>query len=734
MVFASPFAWWLAGGLVAVAAVVAYLSYARTSVPLPSARRWFLAAVRFLTFLTLLLFLAEPARLELVPVGRPVIPVLFDQSESMSIADAAGRSRIEAAASMVSDDLMPALGNDFQLELWGFGRRLEPVELDELHSEASQSDLIGALTDLQTRYLGQAVAAVVVLSDGGDTGTVEFVQDGVPPIFTIGIGSTTSSRDRELVALTVGEPGVVDSFVDLSFSMVEYGFDGAPVDVRVFENGQLIRALQMTSSGDGAVASMVVPVSPIPEAATVYTVEIQVDQTEMVPENNRRSVLVQPVGQPRKVLLVEGAPGYEHSFLKRALSGDAGILVDAVIDKGLNNRGESTFYIQSGAGRSQALVTGFPTTREELFSYDAVFLANVDLGRLSSDQVEMADAFVSERGGGLLVMGARLFESVEVGLTSLETLLPLSPVASIGSLRESDSLTGPQRIEPTQDGEMHPVMRVGVSGVETRRSWEAAPALGRVVPMRLSSSGATVLATTVSGRFGEQPAIAVQRFGRGRTMVFAGEASWRWKMLSPSSDQTYERFWRQTARWLAVESPDRVMLRVEGGRLEGAPLAVDVTVVDEDFVEVSDAVVSLQMKGPGGEESDLSASLVTGEAGRYLAEAIPDLRGVYEVVAEATRDGQLIGRDTLSVLVGGTALEFSDPRRQVGLLGRVARASGGKMIDAERIDELRKGLNDLKGPEQPPIIHSLWDSIYGFLLLAGLLCIEWGFRRRWGLR
>jgi hypothetical protein len=33
-------------------------------------------------------------------------------------------------------------------------------------------------------------------------------------------------------------------------------------------------------------------------------------------------------------------------------------------------------------------------------------------------------------------------------------------------------------------------------------------------------------------------------------MAFAGEASWRWRMMMPSTDHTYEFFWRQAvAGW-----------------------------------------------------------------------------------------------------------------------------------------------------------------------------------------
>ena len=65
---------------------------------------------------------------------------------------------------------------------------------------------------------------------------------------------------------------------------------------------------------------------------------------------------------------------------------------------------------------------------------------------------------------------------------------------------------------------------------KTRKRWDILPALAG----RLRSGtgrprpGATVLATT--GAAGAaRPLIAVQRYGEGRSMVFTGEASWRWR-------------------------------------------------------------------------------------------------------------------------------------------------------------------------------------------------------------
>ena len=734
MRFASPFPWWLAVVLVAAAAVAAYRAYARPIIPLSLRRRGVLMGLRFAAFLVLLLLLAQPVRLEPAAATDTVVPVLLDQSRSMAVADVDGGPRMDAAVTLIRDRITPAIGDEFQIELWGFGEALAPTDLASVRAEARRSDLRAALDAVQTHYAGRSVTGIVVVSDGGDTGGAAPQWTG-SPVFTIGVGAPAVSRDREVLDLTAGQAVVAESVVDLSISVVGHGFGLEPFEVRVLEDGRLLRVLRVALPADGAVVRTVVPVSPKSETATLYTVEIPLDPTELVSANNVRSVLVQPAGRPRRVLLVEGAPGYEHSFLKRALRDDPGIVVDAVVRKGQNDRGEHTFYIQGAAERTRALASGYPTTRAALFAYDAVILANVEAALLRPAQIEMTVAFVAERGGGLLVMGARSFESRGLRGTPLETLLPLTlrDRGGAGGVGLPHRAGASHHIALTADGETHPIMRLGGSVAATRSRWEVAPTLGNIIPLSAPRPGATVLATATGEDTAARPLIAIQRFGRGRTMLFTGEASWRWKMLLPSTDQTYDMFWKQTARWLAADAPEPVMLRVEGGRAEGDTLHIDVVVADAAFAPVIDAAVRVRVTDPNGDTREVSATLVAGEAGRYVAEVEPTRRGVYQVTAFADRGAGELGRADAAVLVGGADLELTDPRRQDAVLRRVAEASGGRFLDAARIDELVGALR-ANAALAPQTVQDLWDTVWGFLVVVGVLSGEWGLRRRWGLR
>ena len=97
-------------------------------------------------------------------------------------------------------------------------------------------------------------------------------------------------------------------------------------------------------------------------------------------------------------------------------------------------------------------------------------------------------------------------------------------------------------------------------------------------------------AVSFSARLGTASHINLLHFHADVTVVFAGEASWRWRMMLPSSNKTYETFWRQAGRWLAAPTPDPVALTVPslpvGGR--GA-LTLDVR--DTAFRPVSDGTV-----------------------------------------------------------------------------------------------------------------------------------------------
>ena len=754
MRFAVILPWWGYVLAFSSAIVLAWLAYARAAVRLQPGTRATLTALRAVTLILLITILLRPV--VMVPPAaakNSVLPVLVDVSRSMRLTDAGdGTARLDRAKAIVRD-LQERLSSEYRLELLSFGESLATApDVERLAATARRSDLTGALADLAERYppspagaragdgaAGSArVAAVIVLSDGGDTAPQEAdTRRSVDaPVIAVGIGNTSLAKDREVANLTAGEPLLPGASIDLSVSATSAGFGTEPVELRVSANGRPVDTRRITPSADGAPIHTVFTVSPEPDVPTVYTVEIPSAPDELAAENNSRSVLVPPQTGRRRILLLEGAPGYEHTFLKRALGQDPGLDVDAVVRKGQNDDGRDTFYVQADPSRMAALSSGYPSKRSELFAYDAVIFGNIEADFFTRDQLALTSEFIAERGGGLLVLGARSFDRQGLAGTALEQALPIdltSRRATITLATAPVTAHEPNAPALTVDGLLHPATRLAVSPEENRQKWAQLPTLASVAQVGGARPGAQVLAVALTAGGTPQPLIAAQRYGQGRSMVFAGEASWRWRMMRPATDNSYETIWRQLARWITAGAQGPVTIAAMSPTVAGVTDRVSVLVRDENFRPIANAEVAVLITAPNGGKRALTAALSNPQEGRYGVASRFDQSGVYRVEAIASRGSAQVGMASRPVLVGGVDLEMTQPRLNEAVLRRLSSETKGRYIAAEQADELASLIRESRVDAGTPEQRDLWHNGWSLLAIITLLAIEWVMRRRAGL-
>jgi uncharacterized membrane protein len=740
MRFAVALPWWGYAVAFGAAVALAWLAYRRAALALGAGQRAALTALRAATLVLLVAVLLRPVVVApSTDTRNSLLTVLVDSSRSMRLSDDGGATRIEQAAA-IAQDLQARLGSDYRFEVMTFGEALTRADAGQLAATARRSDLSGALAALADRSRGDQLAGVVVLSDGGDTSGLDATDLRVPraPVFTVGIGSADAPRDREIVNLTAGEPLLANSAIDLSVSAVSHRLGTAPVDLRLLANGRPLEVRRVTPPADGAPIHEVFTVAPASDVATVYTVELPAAPGEIATENNTRSVMVPAQSGRRRLLMVEGAPGFEHTFLRRALALDSGLEVDSVVRKGQNDAGRDTFIVQAGARRAAALAAGYPLRKADLFAYDAIIFGNIEAEFFSREQLDMTQQFVAVRGGGLLVLGARSFERQGLAGTPLADVLPVDLTDRRGP--QSDvSLTGTRGDTPsanaaalTADGLMHPATRLAVTVDESRKRWAALPPLASVALVGGPRPGAQVLAVTSSGGGPAQTLVAAQRYGQGRSLVFAGEASWRWRMMLPVSDSTYETLWRQMGRWLAAGAQGPVTIVPLSVTVAGTSETVTVVVKDEEFRPITNAEVSITLTAPDGQSRRMPAALTDPQEGRYAAAGRFDQSGVYKVEARATRAGRPIGATTRQVLSGGADLEMSDPRLNEDVLRRVALATGGRYLPAAGASAVPGLIKQAQAGLGPDEVRDLWQNGWVLAAIVGLLTAEWIVRRRVG--
>jgi len=695
-------------------------------------RRATLTGLRVATLGSVLLVLMRPVAVGPRPHARDTrVAVLVDGSRSMHLRDAGNQTRLDAARALVEEQLLPVLSEAAIAEVSSFGGANEPP---------TPGDAIRAAARAGERA---PLGSVVIVSDGAvDLGPRP---DPAVAVFAVGVGGTGEYVDREVVDATLGDPTITDSNVPLTATLASRGVP-TPVEVRLLEEDRVIAVRTLAPPAGGGLLRTVFRVSPRRDRPTVYTVEIPATPGELTPANNAVRVLAPPPGRPRRVLMVEGAPGFEHSFLKRAWLADPGVRLDAVVRKGRNEGGEPTFYVQAPLADLEVLASGLPATVAALFAYDAVVLANAAPDELTTPQLDMLRRFVAERGGGLLAFGARLFEPRGLAGTPLESMLPVGlPGDGADEVVRTVARAGASGVAATRDGIGHPVMQLGD---DPASRWSELPALSSVSRMGGPHPGAAVLAVGDAPGGGVRPLVAVQRYGMGRVLVFLGEASWRWKMQLPAADTRYDTFWRQALRWVAAGAPGAVSVELEN---PADPSHVVVGVSDDRFTPTADARVLVTTVRPASAAEGRGASLNGTEqaatirdaaGGVFEARLPPFPLGVPVLIEAVARQGDReIGRGELWVLDGASDREMADPRRNDLALARLAQAGGGRLLSPTDLLEASRWLPPPATPDAGAAgaeragleERDLWHHPAVFLVIVSALATEWALRRRWGL-
>lgn len=735
MSFAHPLPLWAFAAVLAVAGWLAVTAYARARTALTPTGRRTLVGLRFVALLAIVLFLMQPVRLlpSTAASGR-IVALVVDASRSMGLRDTDEGSRLEQATAVATRDIQPQLASRFQVDVWAAGDRIARAPLGGFTADGHRTDLQGTMSQIEERYRGRDLAGIVLLSDGGDTrGEPEDQPAGGVPIVTVGIGTPEVRRDREIRSVTTGPSALDASLVDVTATIVAHG-DPRQARVRLLRNGRVIVTRDIELPAGGAPKPEVFSVPADRAGAAVYRVEIDEAEGELTTENNRADVLVRAPGRARRVLMLEGAPGFEHTFLKRAWHLDPSLEVDAVVRKGQNEQGAETYYVQAAASRTAPLTNGFPATREALFAYDAVVLANVAADSLTREQLSLLADFVGTRGGGLLIIGQQSFGRGVPG-TALEPVLPVDIGSRSAGVLRASSRVSPDRLKLalTDDGLAHPVMRIAADPDAVRKRWSTLPALGGAAPLGTPRPGAAVLALTTTAGGGTVPLVAVQRFGRGRSMIFGGEASWRWRMMRPAADDAYDVFWRQAVRWLGGEAPEPIAITMEDVVPVRTASTVEVAVRTPEFEPLPGAVAHVTVLAPNGEEHVVPVR--PGDDPSRLAGAFtPTEPGVYRLRADVRRGDEPVAIVEQLVLAGGTDPELVDPRLNEAVLRRLADRSGGEYATAATARSALDAFTRARGRQPAPQVRDLWHNGYSFLAVVMLLSAEWALRRRWGLR
>jgi uncharacterized membrane protein len=752
--------------------------------------RWLCFALKVVGIVALLSCLLEPLwTSQRAKPGSNLFAVLADNSQGLQIKDRGeSKSRGETLRALLDPataEWETKLGETFEVRRYLFDTRLQTTEdFHELAFDGRATALVTSLRTLKERFQGRALAGVLLLTDGNATDLRGELPDltGLPPIYPVVIGRTEPARDLAVQQVNVSQTAFEDAPISIQADVTAAGYRGTPVVARVIDRaGKTVQEQTLEPRQTGETLAFRFQLKPEQKGLAFYQVNVAPRDVPLVggaPSeeatlvNNGRVLVVDRGQGPYRILYVAGRPNWEFKFLNRAVEQDdqvqlVGLIRVAKREPKFDFRGragETSNPLFRGFGEQAAeevqrydqpvlvrlntrdeleLRSGFPRTAEDLYGYQAIIVDDLEKDFFAPEQATLIQKFVSERGGGFLMLGGmESFQDGDYARTPVGDLLPVYLDRSTPSLTP-----GPVHFELAREGWLQPWARLRENEADERARIEAMPAFQVINQVRALKPGASIIASVRDEHGAEVPALAMQRFGRGRSAALLVGDVWRWGMKDSAAHADMDKAWRQLMRWLVADVPSRVELTVEP-QPEDATGAVRLLVRARDakFQPLDDATVALQVEPVTfGENANADANAAsapiklvaeasTGEAGLYVATYVPRATGGYRATAVVSNGvGAEVGRAEAGWSTDLAAEEFRSLTPNVALLEAIARKTGGEMVAAGDLKKFVADLPQRKAPVMETSLNPVWHTpaMFGFALAC--LLAEWGLRRWKGM-
>ena len=544
------------------------------------------------------------------------------------------------------------------------------------------------------------------------------------PVFAVPVGSRTRLPDVELLSLDVPTFGVAGKSVRIPFSIDsslprDYS---TTVTLRTSDGDEVSKEVRVGAMGrtsDWLVWK--------PSATGDFTLTLTVPKhgDETLTDNNKLTAPISIRDEKLRVLVVESSPRWEYRYLRNALSRDPGVELSCLLfHPGLSKPG----------GGNKDYIKQFPNGLDELSRFDVVFLGDVGIedGQLTPEQCRLLKGLVEHQASGLVFIPG--WQGRELSLLDTE-LGDLCPVVLDPAQPGGWGSRVANHFELTETGRRSLLTKLADTQDDNAEVWEGLPGFQWYAPALRAKAGSEVLCVhkDASNEFGRLPLLVTRTYGAGKVLFMGTDGAWRWR--KGVEDKYHYRFWGQVVRWMAYQ---RNMAKGETMRLYYVPdqprlhqtMTLHANVMERSGEPLHGGEVSARITAPSG-KSELVQFISAGdEWGEFTAR--------YTALEAGSHRARLFCKQTgatleASFFVQGVAAEQVGRPARPEVMEELARVTGGKVVEAAKLDEVVRSLAEL--PDPPPLVRRvpLWCHPVTAAALIGLLGVFWVGRKVVGL-
>jgi uncharacterized membrane protein len=725
----------------------------------PTARSWLLLLLRAVVLAFLLAVLVNPVQVaeSRLPPRPAEVAYLVDCSRSMALDRpvqrmAVVKQAIEQAQRRIPADRLP------HISLYGFGQQFAAATtVNDLQPGDDATRLLEALERLPARFESVSPKGVVVFSDGRTSENAGFDEVAESyrhlglPIHVFPVGDRRTIGDVAIQEVIAPRESVTGARVPVRVQVRSRGFRDRRAEIRVRSFAEPARKPLATLPimlNDG-VQSYELLVTP-DTAGGKLVVEVPPQDEEALLENNQVVFQIGARKRKTRVLYMEGTLSNEYHFVHDALNEDPDI---ECISVEVNNQ----YALKPTLHRVNDPQRGFPTTREELFTFDVVICSDIAKAAFTPQQIDWTVELVAKRGGGFIMIGGNTsFGAGDWDRTPWDALIPVEMSQVRGTY-----WVQPFRIEIPAAVESHPIWKIVEDPVKNREILRRMPPFSGTNLVRRIKPGATALGFSERAfdANGKLPIFSCEPYGQGRTFAMTTDTTVDWgrefeNTWGEGDNRYFRKFWRNVIHWLVENAAagnrrlrvdtDRILYRPE------QPIKITARAYDDKLEETKNYRLVARLRPPtasGSAAAPLVETTLVASANdlTYQGElAVPAFRSLpggatgstsrtLSLDVTAYDQNRAAAETKLDVQVFDDSPEFQDPQPDFKRLEEIAQLSGGKVLHSP--DELAKVLTDLKPSEGEVLISQspAWDSWPVWLLLIAVLGCEWVIRRLWGL-
>lgn len=604
-----------------------------------------------------------------------------------------------------------------------------PTRIDVL-PDATGTDLDQALR----QALGPAAAgtALIMLTDGQHNAAgspEEFstaLKESAVPVFSVGFGTEIPPPDLALVDVSAPEAVFTAERVEGVVTVRDSMPPNLPGTVRIESQGKLLWEQTFTTDGKGerrmAYSFLMkdMPEAPANEAdknLRVFNAVVGVSGNQASGEttrsNNAREVALHLLAKKRKLLMLDGRARWETRYAQNHFERDERWEVKVAFDS-------------YEPGENNTLSRAFPTTKDELFTYDLVVLGDASPTRLKPEHIDWLAEFVEKRGGGLVMIDGARGHLREWGKGKASGLVPVQWTG------DPKGAEGPLQWQLSADAERYPALRLSDSPSANTSLWPTLPAAMWTATTKALPAAVTLAHLSTAAKQ-TQPAVVFRSVGAGAVLYLASDELWRWRYQV--ADLYHQRLWVQIAAWISAppfQAESKTISlgtdRLRYGAGEQGELRVRLRNASGEIV--ADAHPRAFLIHEGQDVAALELEADPTHAGVYRAMTPPLKPGSWQVaVAEGPTAIRSDLRLTLRVADTGNQ-ELSTLTMNRPLLETMARNTGGRFLREEQANELPSLLQAIDRKQTVIRETMLWSSWWWFGTVILLLTVEWLLRKR----